>query len=71
VSEPQETQPQNELQRLRQRITDLVAQRDALKQAIETGALRPSSEGLRQLESLDQTLSALDTAFKQRWDAQQ
>ena len=70
MSRPQESQRRHEMQRLRARIAEVVARRDALKQAIEKGEL-PPSRGLRQLESLDRELSELDTAFKQRWDAQQ
>ena len=70
MSRPQTTPEADELQRLRQRIAEVAAQREAIKQAIEAGRL-PPSQGLRQLEPLDRELSALDSAFKQRWDAQQ
>jgi hypothetical protein len=70
MSRPQTTPEAGELQRLRQRIAEVAAQREAIKQAIESGRL-PASQGLRQLEPLDRELSALDSAFKQRWDAQQ
>ena len=70
MSRPQTVPETDELQRLRQRIAEVAAQREAIKQAIESGQL-PASQGLRQLEPLDRELSALDSAFKQRWDAQQ
>jgi len=70
MNRPPEQQPEEELQRLRRRIAEVVAARDALKRAIETGATG-ASEGLRRLERLDAELSVLDTAFKQRWDSQQ
>ncbi len=56
------------LEGLKQQIMDVVAQRDALKQAIESGQ-QAASEGLRKLALLDEQLSKLDTAFKQGWDA--
>lgn len=59
-----------EIERLRNRIAEVVAQREAIKQEIATGALR-GTQGLRRLEPLDRELSTLDSAFKQRWDAQQ
>lgn len=67
---PQATPPASELQRLKQEIAEVAAQREAIKAAIESGNL-PASEGLRRLAPLDERLSALDSAFKQRWDAQQ
>jgi hypothetical protein len=70
VTRPQQQQPDSELARLKQRIAEVVAERDTLKLAIESGKLG-TAEGLRRLEPLDTELSALDSAFKQRWDAQQ
>lgn len=70
MSQPQQHPPGDELQRLKTRIAEVVAERDALKREIEAGRLGPS-EGLRRLVRLDAELSALDTAFKQGWDAQQ
>lgn len=70
MSRPQTRPEPDEMQRLRQRIAEVVAQREAIKQAIESGTLSPA-RGLRQLEPLDRELSELDSAFKQRWDAQQ
>jgi len=70
MNRPPEQRPEEELQRLRPRIAEVVAARDALKREIETGAVA-AAEGLRRLERLDAELSALDTAFKQRWDSQQ
>ncbi|MET0066938.1 MAG: hypothetical protein ABW076_11400 [Candidatus Thiodiazotropha sp.] len=62
--------PSAQLDQLRQQIAEVVAQRDALKQAIETHQI-PASQGLRKLTQLDERLSQLDSAFKQGWDAQQ
>ncbi|MEJ2395293.1 MAG: hypothetical protein P8045_08060 [Candidatus Thiodiazotropha sp.] len=70
MSRPQQQQADSELSRLKQRIAEVVAERDALKQAIESGQLE-AAEGVRRLEPLDTELSALDTSFKQRWDTQQ
>jgi predicted nuclease with TOPRIM domain len=70
MSRPQQQQADSELSRLKQRIAEVVAERDALKQAIESGELG-TAEGVRRLEPLDTELSALDTSFKQRWDTQQ
>jgi predicted nuclease with TOPRIM domain len=70
MSRPQQQQADSELSRLKQRIAEVAAERDALKQAIESGELG-TDEGLRRLEPLDTELSTLDTAFKQRWDTQQ
>ncbi len=70
MSRPPEQQPEGELQRLRRRIAEVVAARDALKQDIEQARIGAAG-GLRRLERLDMELSALDTAFKQRWDSQQ
>ncbi len=70
MSRPQQQQTDSELSRLKQRIAEVVAERDALKQAIESGQLE-AAEGVRRLEPLDTELSALDTSFKQRWDTQQ
>lgn len=57
-----------ELQRLREQIRQTVAQRDALKHAIEDGRA-PARPGLRELLALDTRLSSLDTRFKTLWDA--
>jgi len=67
---PRKTPPDGELQRLKQEIAQIVMQREAIKEAIVSGNL-PASQGLRQLPPLDTTLSQLDSAFKQLWDAQQ
>ena len=53
---------------MREQIASTVAQRDALKQAIETSS-RPAREGLLELIELDRILSRLDTQFKTLWDA--
>ncbi len=70
MTRPQQPPPVDELQRLKQRIAEVVSERDALKRQIESGALN-AGEGLRRLERLDAELSKLDSAFKQRWDARQ
>jgi hypothetical protein len=70
MSQPQTIQADNELQRLKQQIAEVVAQREAIKSAVESGNLS-AGEGLRRLAPLDERLSALDSAFKQGWDAQQ
>lgn len=70
MSRPQTKPNAHEMERLKARIAEMAARRDAIKRAIETGELS-AARGLRQLEPLDRELSELDTAFKQRWDAQQ
>lgn len=57
-----------ELQRLREQIADTVAERDAVKRAIDNGEV-PARRGLRELVALDARLSSLDTRFKSLWDA--
>ena len=59
---------QDTLQRLREQIADTVAQRDALKHAIEQQTIA-TRQGLRELEVVDARLSRLDTQFKALWDA--
>ena len=61
---------QQTLQQLREQIADTVAQRDALKLAIEQRTLA-TRQGLQQLEVIDARLSELDTRFKTLWDASQ
>jgi hypothetical protein len=70
VSRPRRHSPETELQRLKAHIAEVVTEREVLKRAIESGRLG-AAEGLRRLEPLDNELSALDTAFKRDWDAQQ
>jgi hypothetical protein len=70
MSRPQQQPPEAELQRLKRRIAEVAAEREALKQAMEAGRL-VMAEGLRRLQPLDDELSELDSAFKQAWDAQQ
>ena len=70
MSRPQTTPAALGLQRLKQQIAEVVAQREAIKTAIESGSL-PAVEGLRRLAPLDEHLSQLDSAFKQQWDGQQ
>lgn len=52
---------------LRSRIAQTVAQRDALKLALERGAIQPR-HGLRELMEIDARLSQLDSEFKALWD---
>jgi hypothetical protein len=63
-----EQNPQQEIIRLRDRIAQVWAQREHLKQAMETGALAPHT-GLQQLDETDRQLSDLDSRFKKLWDA--
>lgn len=60
--------PDPELQHIKQRIAAVHAQREQLKRALESGDIAPRA-GLAQLEAVDQTLSGLDSRFKQLWDA--
>ncbi len=60
--------PDSELQLVKQRIAAVYAQREQLKRALECGAVAPRA-GFAQLEAVDQTLSSLDSRFKQLWDA--
>ena len=59
-----------ELQALKARIAQVWAVREALKRALNQGAT-PPSQGLRELETVDQALAELDTRFKRLWDLQQ
>ncbi|MDD5394385.1 MAG: hypothetical protein PHE17_15325 [Thiothrix sp.] len=59
-----------ELADLKARIATVFAQREQLKQAMNAGNIAPR-QGFRELESVDEELSALDLRFKQLWDAQQ
>ncbi len=70
MSHPQQLPPETEPQRLKAHIAEVVTEREALKQAIESGRLG-AAEGLRRLEPLDNELSALDSAFKREWDVRQ
>ncbi len=56
-----------EMDQLRVQITQTVAQRDALKLAIENGNM-PAKKGLRELVEIDARLSKLDSQFKSLWD---
>lgn len=60
--------PHQEISRLKARIAEVYAQREQLKQALETGALAPRA-GFQQLDETDRLLSRLDTRFKGLWDA--
>ena len=59
---------QHEISQLKARIAEVYAQREHLKQLLETGALAPRA-GFQQLEETDRRLSQLDTRFKALWDA--
>jgi hypothetical protein len=61
---------EQEISRLKDRIAQVYALRERLKQALETGALVPRA-GFRQLDETDRLLSDLDTRFKTLWDAAQ
>lgn len=65
-----EPETQQEISQLKARIAEVYAQRERLKQAMETGALAPRT-GLQQLDETDRLLSDLDTRFKTLWDAAQ
>ena len=56
-----------EMNQLREQIAQTVAQRDALKLAIENGST-PARTGLRELIDVDARLSGLDSRFKCLWD---
>lgn len=58
---------EQELERLRAAIATTVSEREALKLALEQGAMS-SAKGLCQLEIIDAKLSELDSRFKQLWD---
>jgi hypothetical protein len=57
-----------EIGQLKDRIAQVYAQREQLKQALATGSLAPRA-GLQQLDAIDRQLSLLDTRFKEKWDA--
>jgi hypothetical protein len=65
-----EQNAQQEISQLKDRIAQVYAQCERLKQALEIGALAPRA-GLQQLAETDQLLSQLDTRFKGLWDAAQ
>jgi hypothetical protein len=56
------------MNQLREQIAQTVAQREALKLAIENGSL-PARKGLRELVEVDVRLSVLDSRFKRLWDS--
>ena len=58
-----------ELADLKARIAQTFAQREALKQALGNGSV-PPRQGFKELAEVDAALSALDSRFKQLWDAQ-
>lgn len=59
---------QQEISQLKARIAQVYAQREQLKQALESGALA-ARDGLHLLDETDRILSHLDTRFKGLWDA--
>lgn len=59
-----------EMDDLRARIAATFARREQLKQAMGAGSM-PARQGFRELEAVDKALSALDSRFKQLWDAPQ
>lgn len=58
---------QQQMQSIKQRISEIVTQREKTKTQIETGELKPGA-GLSQLAVLDAELSELDTRYKTLWD---
>ncbi|MBI5936573.1 MAG: ankyrin repeat domain-containing protein [Betaproteobacteria bacterium] len=61
---------EQEMQQVKGRIAEVYARRERLKRELETGGLAPRA-GLARLAETDQELSALDSRFKQLWDAAQ
>ncbi len=61
---------EQEMQRIKGRIAEVYAQREALKRALELGTL-PPRDGFARLEATDRELSDLDLRFKGLWDATQ
>ncbi len=59
-----------EIQRVKDCIAAVYAQRERLKTELETGVLAPRA-GFAQLEATDRELSGLDSRFKLLWDAAQ
>lgn len=57
-----------EIQQIRERIAQVFAHREHLKQDLECGVLSPRS-GFPLLEQTDRELSQLDSRFKALWDA--
>lgn len=57
-----------ELTSLKSRIAQVYAQREAMKRALESGAVAPRA-GFSQLETIDRELSGLDARYKVLWDA--
>jgi hypothetical protein len=57
-----------EMAQLKSRIAQVWAERERLKNALNEGAMT-IIHGLRKLEAVDRELAALDTRFKQLWDA--
>lgn len=62
--------PEQEIQQVKQHIATVCARREQLKGELQTGVIAPRV-GLARLEATDRELSALDSRFKQLWDAQQ
>lgn len=61
--------PEQEIQQVKQRIAEVYARREQLKAELQSGAIAPRV-GLARLDETDQELSALDSRFKRLWDAQ-
>lgn len=61
---------QAELSSLKNEIAALYAQREALKQRVATASRAQRQQLWEELEAVDQRLSALDSRYKQLWDAQ-
>lgn len=57
-----------EMRHVKALIAQVYARREGLKRDLESGALPPRA-GFAQLEATDRELSALDSHFKQLWDA--
>ena len=70
MSRPFQHGPGARLLRLKTRIAEVVAERESIRQAIETGRMS-AAEGSHRLVPLDSELAELDSAFKQDREAQQ
>lgn len=57
-----------EMDQLKQLISNLYGQREQLKSDLENGEISPRL-GMKKLFQLDNELSQLDTRFKQLWDS--
>lgn len=61
---------ESELHDIKQRIAQVYARREVLKQRLERGEGSPR-EAFARLDATDRELSELDSRFKQLWDARQ